>query len=69
MVPQKYIDRLATSYEKMSNEKPSVKMYSPLEKGDHPELNDSKLLDAEGIQQYQKLIGSLLKMGNFSWKV
>ena len=30
-----------------------------MEKGDHPELDDSELLDAEGIQQYQSLIGSL----------
>jgi hypothetical protein len=32
---------------------------SPLEKGDHPELDVSDLLDEEGIQQYQSLIGSL----------
>ena len=59
MAPQKYIERLAASYEKMFGEKPSAKMYSPLEKGDHPELDDSELLDANGIQQYQSLIGSL----------
>ena len=59
MVPQKYIDRLAASNEKMFGEKPSAKMYLPLEKGDHPELNNSELLDAEGIQQYQSLNGSL----------
>ena len=40
MAPQKYIDRLAASYEKMFGEKPSTKMYSPLEKGNHPELDD-----------------------------
>lgn len=34
-------------------------MYSPLEEGDHPELDDSEFLDATGIQQYQSLIGSL----------
>ena len=68
MAPQKYIDRLAASYEKMFGEKPSAKMYSPLEKGDHPELDDSELLDAEGIQQYQSLIGSLqwaISLGRF----
>ena len=43
----------------MFGEKPSAKMYLPLEKGDHPELDDSELLDATGIQQYQSLIGSL----------
>ena len=59
MAPQKYIDRLAALYEKMFGEKPSAKIYSPLEKGDHPEVDSSELLDAEGIQQYQSLIGSL----------
>ena len=52
----------------MFGEKPSAKMYSPLEKGDHPELDDSELLDAEGIQQYQLLIGSLqwaISLGRF----
>src|SRR5687768_7881260 len=59
MAPQKYIERLVASYEKMFGEKPSAKMYSPLEKGDHPELDDTELLDATGIQQYQSLIRSL----------
>ena len=50
MAPQKYIDKLVVTYEKMFGEKSSTKMYSPLEKGDHPGLDDSGLLDAEGIQ-------------------
>ena len=68
MAPQKYIERLVASYEKMFGEKPSAKMYSPLEKGDHPELDDSELLDETGIQQYQSLIGSLqwaISLGRF----
>ena len=68
MAPQKYIDRLSASYEKMFGEKPSARMYSPLDRGDHPELDDSELLDAEGIQQYQSLIGSLqwaISLGRF----
>ena len=59
MAPCKYIERVVASYEKMFGEKPSAKMFSPLEKGDHPELDKSELLDATGIQQYQSLIGSL----------
>ena len=59
MAPQKCIERLLALYGKMFGEKPSAKMYSPLEKGDHPELDDSELLDAIGIQNYQSLIGSL----------
>jgi hypothetical protein len=32
---------------------------SPLEKGDHPEVDTSDYLDANGIQQYQSMIGAL----------
>ena len=32
---------------------------SPLEKNNHPELDESEFLDTNGIQQYQSLIGSL----------
>ena len=41
---------------------------SPLEKGDHPELDTSELLDPTGVQQYQSLIGSLqwaISLGRF----
>ena len=59
MAPSKYIDRLISSYERMFGEKPSTKVHSPLAPGDHPELDDSELLDADGISHYQSLIGSL----------
>ena len=59
MAPQKYIERLVSSYEKMFGEKPSAKMFSPLERGDHSEIDDSELLDANGIQQYHSLIESM----------
>jgi len=68
MTPTKYIDRLVQSYERMFGEKPSTKIYSPLEKGDHPELDESELLDATRLQQYQSLIGSLqwtISLGRF----
>jgi len=35
--------------------KPSTKPLSPLEKGDHPEINDSEFLDDNGTQTYQSL--------------
>jgi hypothetical protein len=41
---------------------------SPLEPGDHPELDESKLLDIEGIKQYQSIIGSAqwaVQLGRF----
>jgi len=59
MAPKKYIERLIGNYEQMFGEKPRTNVYSPLEKNDHPELDDSELLDAEGTSQYQSLIGSL----------
>ena len=59
MAPCKYIERLVQSYERMFGERPSTNVYSPLEHGDHPELDTSELLDQTGIQQYQSLIGSL----------
>ena len=52
MAPCKYIDCLISSYKRMFGEKPKMSCYSPLEKGDHPELDDTELLDQEGIQQY-----------------
>ena len=34
-------------------------MQSPLESGDHPELDASEFLDEDGIEIYQSLIGSM----------
>ena len=59
MAPQKYIGRPIQSYEQMFGMKPSLKAYSPLEKGDHPELDDSEFLDKSGIELYQSILGSL----------
>ena len=59
---------MVQSYECMFGEKPSTNAYSPLEKGDHPELDESELLDQTGIQQYQSLIGQLqwaISLGRF----
>ena len=47
---------------------PSHKFQSPLEKGDHPELGDTPLLDDEGMGKYQSLIGTLqwtITLGRF----
>ena len=51
MAPKKYIEKMIMSYETMFGEKPSTKVHSPLEKGDHPELDTSELLDQNGVQQ------------------
>jgi hypothetical protein len=58
MAQKKYIEKMMMGYEQMFGEKPVSKVHSPLEKGDHPELDTSELLDQPGVQQYQLLIGS-----------
>ena len=57
--PTKYIEKLVKSYEKLFGKKPSTNVTSPLEKGDHPELDTSELCDANQISQYQSMIGAL----------
>ena len=59
MAPKKYVERLINNYVQVFGEKPRMNIYSPLEKGDHPELDDSELLDPQGVEQYQSIIGSL----------
>ena len=56
--PRRYIDKLVQDFERMFGHKPRP-YTSPLEKGDHPETNESDLLDFHGIKQYQSIIGSL----------
>ena len=57
--PKSYIERVVMMHEDMFGCKPMRNMSSPLEKGDHPELDTSPLLGPEGITQYQSLIGTL----------
>jgi hypothetical protein len=59
MAPRTYIEKMVANYEMMFGEKPKLNVSSPLEKGDHPEIDTSELLDAQGTQQYQSLVGSL----------
>jgi hypothetical protein len=55
--PHKYIDKMMENYKKIFGSKPKERG-SPLEQNDHPELDESPLLDAEGISLYQSLIGA-----------
>jgi Reverse transcriptase (RNA-dependent DNA polymerase) len=57
--PSKYIDKLIQNYEKLFGMKQSTSATSPLEKGDHPELDTLELCDADQIAQYQSMIGAL----------
>jgi len=69
MSPWKYIEKLLGTYECIFGAKPKQNVTSPLEKGDHPELDMSKELDAEGIKNYQLLIGALqwsVSLGRFN---
>ena len=59
MSPRKYIEKICDSFERMFGHPPKQNVMSPMEKNDHPEIDTSELLDLDGIQQYQSLIGAL----------
>ena len=56
MDPGKYIDRMMEAYEKHFRAKPDMKHRSPLQKGDHHELDTIPFLDKDGKEIYQSLI-------------
>jgi hypothetical protein len=57
--PTKYIDKLVKNYEKTFGMKPNTSVTSPLEKGDHPELDTSELCSSDQIAQYHPMLGVL----------
>jgi hypothetical protein len=59
MEPKQYIDKMVSTYERHFGQKPKRTYSSPLDKGDHPELDMSPFLDGTGIQLYQSLIGAM----------
>ena len=66
--PKKYIGRMVDQYKVLFGQAPSQRVHSPLEKNDHPELDDTELLDDDGIAKYQSLIGALqwvITLGRF----
>jgi hypothetical protein len=65
--PRKYINKMIEQFEKMFGTKPK-EYTSPLEKGDHPEIDTSEELNEEGIKIYQSMIGCLqwaISLGRF----
>ena len=55
-------------YKTMFGANPKGNISSPLEKGDHPKLDNTHLLDEDGIAKYQSPIGSLqwaISLGQF----
>ena len=65
--PRKYINKLIDEFTAMFSHKP--KQYtSPLESGDHRELDTSQELEGNDIVKYQSMIGSLqwaISLGRF----
>ena len=57
--PKKFIDKMQDAYKQHFGVRPQHKVTSPLEPGDHPEIDLSPLLDEEGTRIYQSLIGTL----------
>lgn len=58
MAPQKYIKQMVDTYKIMFRDLPSKRGYkSPLYFNDHPEINTFKLLNPDGVQKYQLIIG------------
>jgi hypothetical protein len=53
-----YIKRMLANYERMFGIMPK-EQNTPLEPGDHPELDTSVLLDEDDIKKYQSLIGAM----------
>jgi hypothetical protein len=65
--PKKYLERTFDEYTRIFGEKPRVAS-SPLEKGDHPEIDTTAYLGFDDIKKYQSVIGSLqwaISLGRF----
>ena len=57
--PTKYINKILESYKKMFPNEHFLNVKSPLEKDDHPELDNTKLCNEEQITKYMCMIGQL----------
>ena len=67
-----YIDKMLKAYERMFGGPPSKRHSCPMEKDDHPELDDTSLLSEEDIKVYQSMIGALqwaITLGRFDISV
>ena len=58
--PKKYVEKMMeTCKQFFGGNKPVQNVSSPLEHGDHPELDDSDFLNNEDTQKYQSMVGSM----------
>jgi hypothetical protein len=55
----KYWEKIMDGYKRHFGANPKPSVYAPLEKGDHPEMDTTELLDPEKTKLYQSLIGAL----------
>jgi hypothetical protein len=55
---QTYIKKMLSNYSKLFDQPPK-EFSSPIQEGDHPELDTTTELDLDGIRMYQSLIGAL----------
>ena len=70
--PRKYISKILDSFSKMYPDEKFISIKSPLEKNDHPELDNSELVDHQEIQKYMSMIGQLqwaISLGRFDIQV
>ena len=54
-----YITKILDNYKRWFGSEPPKKFSSPMETGDHPELDMSDFLDEKEIKLYQSMIGAL----------
>ena len=57
--PTRYINKIFESYKKMFPNENFINVRSPLDKNDHPELDNSELYHEEQISKYMCMIGQL----------
>jgi hypothetical protein len=67
IAPKKYIEKMIESFEQFFGTKPSQRFSSPLEKGNHPEMDTSEFLDGDETQQYQSLVDAMQWAGCLYW--
>ena len=57
--PTKYINKILDSFKKIFPNEKIINVRSPIEKIDHPELDNSELCNEEQIIKYMSMVGQL----------
>ena len=64
---RQYIEKMIGTYKQMFGEK-SRAYSSPLERNDHPKLDDSQEMEGDDVRKYQSMVGALqwaIALGRF----